>query len=88
MVALYADANTITLDSNEWISNADGSIIKTLGKKNLNYQMEHYNMNAQPFYVLIDAQGNMLTKEPKSYDRNVNNFVAFLEEGLNNFKQQ
>ena len=88
MVALYADANTITLDSNEWISTADGSIIKTLGKKNLNYQMEHYNMNAQPFYVLIDAQGNMLTKEPKSYDRNVNNFVAFLEEGLNNFKQQ
>lgn len=88
MVALYADANTIKLPENEWITTKDGIVIKTLGKKNLNYQMEHFNMNAQPFYVLIDSQGNMLTKEPKSYDRNIDNFVAFLEEGLKNFKQQ
>lgn len=85
MVALYADVNTIQLDESEWVTNADGTVIKTLGKKNLNYQMEHFNMNAQPFYVLIDADGNMLTQEPKSYDRDVDNFIDFLQEGLYNY---
>lgn len=85
MVALYADVNTIQLDENEWEMSPDGTIIKTLGKKNLHYQMEHFNMNAQPFYVLIDADGNMLTQEPKSYDRNVDNFISFLQEGLYNY---
>ncbi len=85
MVALYADANTIELDEKDWQTLADGTIIKTLGKKNLHYQMSQYKMNAQPYYVLIDAEGNRLTKEPKAYDRNIDNFLQFLQEGLSNF---
>jgi thiol:disulfide interchange protein DsbD len=46
-----------------------------------------FNENAQPLYVLMDADGNLLTKEPKSYDRDINNFVKFLDEGLANFKK-
>ncbi|MBO4738462.1 MAG: thioredoxin family protein [Bacteroidales bacterium] len=85
MVALYADVNTIELDEKDWQTLADGTIIKTLGKKNLHYQMTNYKMNAQPYYVLIDAEGNKLTKEPKAYDRNIDNFLQFLQEGLSNF---
>ena len=88
MVALYADANTIKLPEEEWEQSVDGKTIKTLGKKNLNYQIKEFNVNAQPLYVLMDANGNYLTKEPKSYDKDVKNFVAFLEEGLANFKKQ
>lgn len=88
MVALYADANTIKLPEEEWEQSVDGKTIKTLGKKNLNYQIKEFNVNAQPLYVLMDASGNYLTKEPKSYDKDVKNFVAFLEEGLANFKKQ
>jgi thiol:disulfide interchange protein DsbD len=88
MVALYADANFIKLPENEWITTEDGKIIKTLGKKNHHLQMELYNVNAQPFYVIIDANGNKLTKENKAYDRNVDNFIHFLQEGLENFKKE
>ncbi len=87
MVALYADVNTIELPESEWVKTKDGKTIKTLGKKNHNFQIEHFNANAQPLYVLMDAEGNLLTKEPKSYDRNIENFVKFLDEGLNNFKK-
>ena len=86
MVALYADANFIHLDENDYVVKKDGTVIKTLGKKNLDYQMERFNMNAQPFYVLIDAEENVLT-EPKAYDRDVENFVKFLEKGLENFSK-
>jgi thiol:disulfide interchange protein DsbD len=88
MVALYADANTIKLPENEWITMENGTIIKTLGKKNLNYQISAFNVNAQPLYVLMDADGNFLTEEPKAYDKDANNFVSFLQEGLSNFKKK
>ena len=88
MVALYADVNNIKLPESEWVKTKDGKTIKTLGKKNHNYQIEHFNANAQPLYVLMDSEGNLLTKEPKSYDRNIENFVKFLDEGLTNFKNK
>jgi len=86
MVALYADANFIKLPENEWIKTEKGKIIKTLGKKNHHFQMEQFNANAQPLYVLIDANGNRLTKNTMAYDRNIENFVRFLQEGLENFR--
>lgn len=86
MVALYTDANTIKLPENEWITLKNGTVIKTLGKKNHNYQIEHFNANAQPLYVLMNSEGEVLTS-PKGYDRNVPNFIKFLEEGKANFKK-
>ena len=88
MVALYADVNYIKLPEEEWIESKDGRTIKTLGKKNLNYQITRFNMNAQPYYVLIDDNDNVLTKENKAYDKNVQNFVNFLNEGLDNFNKK
>ncbi len=85
MVALYADVNNITLPESEWVKTKDGKTIKTLGKKNHNFQIETFNANAQPLYVLMDADGKLLTKEPKSYDRSIENFIKFLDEGLSNF---
>lgn len=88
MVALYADANFIKLPENEWIKPADGSrTIKTLGSKNLNYQMSRFNMNAQPYYVLLDSDDNVLTKQNAAYDKDVQIFISFLKEGIASFKK-
>lgn len=87
MVALYADVNYIELPQEEWITDAKGREIKTLGKRNLEYQKTKYNMNAQPYYVLIDAEENVLTAENHKYDRDVQKFIAFLNEGISNYKK-
>lgn len=86
MVALYADANFIDLAEEDYVTNEDGKVLKRLGSKNLNYQMERFNMNAQPYYVLMDSEENVLTAENKAYDKEVANFVKFLNEGIANFK--
>ncbi len=86
MVALYADANFIKLDEKDWVKNEDGKTIKRLGSKNLNYQITKFSMNAQPYYVLMDADENILTKENKAYDKHIPNFIKFLDEGVANFK--
>ena len=84
MVSLYADENTITLPEEEWITDDKGRVLKTLGRKNLNYQKTAFNMNAQPYYVIVDADGNVLTAENYKYDRDVNKFINWLNEGLKN----
>ena len=87
MCSLYADENTIELSESEWVTDDKGHVIKTLGRKNLNYQKTAFNMNAQPYYVVIDADGKVLTKENYKYDRDVQKFVDWLNEGKNNFKK-
>jgi hypothetical protein len=88
MVALYADANWIKLEEDEWYTGGDGKLIKRLGHKNLDYQITRFNMNAQPYYVLMDHEENVLTKENKAYDPKVSNFVDFLKEGLENYNKK
>ena len=87
MVSLYADENTIELPEGEWVVDEKGHTLKTLGRRNLNYQKTAFNMNAQPYYVIVDADGNVLTKENYKYDRDVQKFINWLNEGLKNFKK-
>ena len=87
MVSLYCDVNNIDLPENEWVTDSKGSVLKTLGRKNLNYEKTAFNMNAQPYYVVINADGKVLTKENYKYDRDVQKFVNWLNEGLANFKK-
>lgn len=89
MVALYADANFIKLPEDEWIFPADGSrTIKTLGSKNLHYQINKFNMSAQPYYVLMDINENPLTAENRAYNKDVNVFIDFLKEGIAEYKKR
>ncbi len=87
MVSLYCDANTIELPESDWVTTESGRTIKSLGQKNLNYQKTAFNMNAQPYYVIINADGKVLTKENYKYDRDVQKFIDWLNEGKNNFKK-
>ncbi|MDH5476442.1 MAG: thioredoxin family protein [Cyclobacteriaceae bacterium] len=79
MLALYVDDKT-TLPEEEWYtSEYDGKIKKTIGKQNADFQITRFHNNAQPYYIILDPNENLLM-QPKAYDLNVSTFVAFLEE--------
>ncbi len=86
MCSLFADENTIELPEDEWVVDEKGRTLKTLGRKNLNYQKTEFNMNAQPYYVIVNADGKVLTKANYKYDRDVQKFVDWLTEGIKNNK--
>ncbi|MBN1118835.1 MAG: thioredoxin family protein [Bacteroidales bacterium] len=88
LLALYTDDRT-KLPENEWVySEIDGRIKKTLGKKNLDLQISKYNSNALPMYVIVDANGNILTNSTRyyTYSNDVDAFIHFLKEGTMNYK--
>jgi thiol:disulfide interchange protein DsbD len=85
VVALYVDDKT-KLPESEWVkSSYDGKLKKSIGKKYADFQISKFNVNAQPYYVLLDHNGNLLA-EPRAYDLNIQAFVEFLDQGLKNFR--
>ncbi|MFY0626492.1 MAG: thioredoxin family protein [Reichenbachiella sp.] len=86
MLALYVDDKT-TLPESAWVtSQYDGKIKKTLGKKNADFQITRFNNNAQPYYVILDTNGDLLLP-PKAYDLNIANFVKFLDQAKQKFSE-
>jgi len=60
--------------------------IKTVGDKWSYLQRYKFGSNAQPFYVLLDNQGQPLSAS-YAYDENIDKYIQFLENGLNAFKK-
>ena len=87
VTALYVDDKTEVPES-EWItSKYDGKVKKSIGRIYADLQISKYNVNSQPYYVLLDTNGNLLAP-PRAYNLNKEEFVKWLDTGLGNFQKQ
>lgn len=86
VVALYVDDKTMLPEKEWYISTYDNKVKKTLGKQNFDLQIERFESNAQPYYVLLDNNEKLLNT-PTAYDVDVDRFIKFLDEGKNNFEK-
>lgn len=84
LLALYVDDKTELPESEWYRSSYDDKIKKTIGKQNADFQITRFQNNAQPYYVILDTNGELLLP-PKAYDLNIANFVEFLEQGMEAF---
>lgn len=62
------------------------TILRTYGDRWSYLQRYKFNANAQPYYVVLDTEGNFLSG-PFSYEENIPAFAEFLEKGIRNFKK-
>lgn len=83
VISLYTDDKT-KLPESEWITMEDGKVLKTIGELNVYFELERFKTFATPWYVLLDAEGNLLA-EPRGKDLNIQSYLDFLDEGLENF---
>jgi thiol:disulfide interchange protein DsbD len=86
VVALYADERKEAAPD-DWIQNAEGETLKTIGSINLNLQSERFKTTSQPYYVILNPKDERLLANPMAYDEKVSNFITFLETAKNNFKK-
>jgi len=59
--------------------------LTTVGDKWAYLQRHKFGINSQPYYILLDNDGKPLS-QPRVYDENVGDFVAWLEEGVEKYK--
>ncbi len=87
IIGLYCDDRS-DIPESDWVkSNVDGKMKNTIGKINLDYQNEKYNIIAQPYYVLVDHNLKNLVK-PRAFDQSVEGYIEFLDKGVEEFNKR
>lgn len=88
IISLYVDEK-VTLPPTEQTEYTDYKgrkrTYKTVGEKWANFETSCFATNAQPLYVLLDANENLLVKEPVGFT-SIEIFKNYLQKGLQNFK--
>ena len=79
LISLIVDDKTkldepITLEEN-----GKTVTLKTIGDKWSHMQRTHYQSNAQPYYVQLDADGNKIVETSYAYDEDTEKFLKWLK---------
>ena len=88
LISLYVDEKA-PLPERIKVTDTDGSTrtLRTIGDKWSYLQRMKFGANAQPFYVLLDNEGNPLNGS-YSHDEDINKYINFLETGLKNYAER
>ena len=86
LISLYVDDKKPLAKPIEVSENGTKRTLRTVGDKWSYLQRSKFGANAQPFYVILDNEGNPIAKS-YSYDENVNHYMEFLNQGLDNYKK-
>ncbi len=79
VISLYVDDKT-KLPENEWTKSAvDNTQIDQMGEKNLDFEINLTQSNAQPLYVFLSPEGKLI-KNAGGYNPDVDRFIKILDE--------
>lgn len=84
LISLYVDDKTPLPPSEQKVA-CTNKKMKTVGHKWSAYQTCTFRTNSQPYYVLMTPAEEILN-EPVGYTPNKEQYIQFLQEGLNNFR--
>jgi thiol:disulfide interchange protein len=77
IVSLYVDEKKELPPAEKYTSKFDGSNIKSVGAKNLDFEATIANSNAQPLYIFTDQAGKII-KNAGGYDPDISRFIKIL----------
>ncbi len=86
LISLYVDDKTPLSEPVVVNENGQQRPLRTVGDKGSYLQRVKFGANTQPFYVLIDNDGNPLNGS-RSYDEDIQKYLDFLQKGLDNYKK-
>ena len=90
MISLYVDDKKILpVDEQLLVSRTSGKGVRKLinyGHKWAYFQAQYFKTNSQPYYVLYDPNSNEILNNPVGYTPNEEEYLAFLNCGLEAFK--
>ncbi len=87
LITLHVDDKTPLPEVQTVSENGVNRKLRTVGDRWSYLQRSKFGANAQPFYVLLDNGGKPL-QASYSYDENIDNYVKFLQKGLEEYKNK
>ena len=87
LISLYVDDKKELPKNQQYVSKSTGKEIITIGNKWSDFQITHYQNNAQPYYIVLDKNGIDLNT-PIGYTPNASEYKKWLETGLSKSKKK
>ena len=86
LISLYVDDKTPLQEPFE-VKDAEGNTktLRTVGAKWSYLQSSKFGANAQPFYVILDANGKPLSGS-RAYNEDISAYIQFLKQGISHYK--
>ncbi|MFV0217876.1 protein-disulfide reductase DsbD family protein [Empedobacter falsenii] len=87
LVSLYVDEQT-PLPENEQVFSKylNKRVLKTVGNKWTAFEIEHFNANAQPYYIVVDKDLNRYSK-PLEAELDIEVYLKWLQDGIAKFQE-
>ena len=79
LISLIVDDKTKLAEPISVEENGKTVTLKTIGDKWSHMQRSHYQSNAQPYYVQLDADGNRIVESSYAYDEDIEKFLEWLK---------
>ena len=79
LISLIVDDKTKLPEPITVEENGKTVTLKTIGDKWSHMQRAHYQSNAQPYYVQLDADGNRIVEGSYAYDEDIQKFLNWLK---------
>jgi thiol:disulfide interchange protein DsbD len=80
LLELYVDEKMELPAAEQYVSKFSNKKVKTLGNKWSDYEASKFNVNSQPYYVIVNTKGDVLVP-PQGAKYDVNNYIEFLDSG-------
>ena len=81
LISLYVDEKKALPKADQYKSPTTGKKIRTVGNQWSDFSIKYYAVNAQPYYVLLDQEGNSLVP-PRGYTPEVEVYKQWLRDGV------
>ena len=85
LISLYVDDKTPLAQPVEVEVNGQKRTLRTIGDKWSHLQATKFGANTQPFYVLLDNDGQPMAPS-RSYDEDIQEYIKWLDAGLEKYK--
>ncbi|MBB4801572.1 thiol:disulfide interchange protein DsbD [Flavobacterium nitrogenifigens] len=86
LISLYVDDKRELNPKEQITSKLTGKKLKYIGQKWSEFQTITYKTNAQPFYVLVNHNGETLN-ETSAYNPDIKEYLNWLQKGVSNFEK-
>nr|WP_314837933.1 LptF/LptG family permease [uncultured Flavobacterium sp.] len=87
LISLYVDDKRELPKEEQYVSKETGKEVVSVGNKWSDFQITKFKANAQPYYIVMDTDGNMLSDKPESYNSDINAYKDWLRDGIDSFKK-
>jgi thiol:disulfide interchange protein DsbD len=92
LISLYVDdKKTLPKDEQVLVKRSTGDgfrKLKNYGHKWAHFQTEFFQTNSQPYYVLLNPEGNEIIASPVGYTPSEEDYLSFLKAGLESFESK